>query len=82
MQRERLDTADITGWNEPDYVASRRAGDEWFDRAEAAVLWVPSVLSPHEFNVLFNQTHPDFGRIVVSTPMPARFDPRLWPRRS
>ena len=44
-----------------------------------AVLWVPSVVSPYEYNVLFNQNHKDFDLIVASDPVPARLDPRLNP---
>ncbi|MFK8029984.1 MAG: RES domain-containing protein [Gammaproteobacteria bacterium] len=40
-------------------------GDDWFDKSGVAVLWVPSLVSPYETNVLINQEHPDFRRIKV-----------------
>jgi RES domain-containing protein len=80
LDQDRLDPATIAGWDEPDYVVSRESGDDWYDRGAAAVLWVPSVVSPYEHNVLFNQAHADFRRIRVGDPIPARIDPRVWPR--
>ncbi len=64
-----------------DYRATRRIGDAWYERGESAVLWVPSVVSPYESNVLCNQRHADFPRIVVGEPTPARVDARLPYRR-
>ncbi len=62
-----------------DYTAYRTIGDDWYDRAETAILWVPSVLSPFESNLLFNQEHDDFASLRVHPPIPARLDPRLRP---
>jgi RES domain-containing protein len=81
LKQERLDPAWIPGWDDPDYAVSRAAGDDWYDRGATAVLWVPSVVSPYEANVLFNQLHADFHRVRVGDPKPARIDPRLWPPR-
>ena len=64
-----------------DYRATRRIGDAWYERGNSAVLWVPSVVSPYEYNVLCNQRHADFPRIVVGEPTPARVDARLPSRR-
>ena len=50
------------------YRATRRIGDDWYDRGETAVLWVPSVASPYESNALCSQLHADFSRIVVGEP--------------
>ena len=52
-------------------------GDDWYDRGDTAVLWVPSVVSPYESNALCNQLHADFSRIVVGEPTRARVDARL-----
>ena len=51
-----------------DYRATRRIGDDWYDLGDTAVLWVPSVVSLYESNVLCNQLHADFSRIVVGEP--------------
>ena len=59
------------------YTPFREIGDDWYRRGESAVLWVPSVVSPVEANILVNQTHEDFGKIVIHEPTPARVDSRL-----
>lgn len=60
-----------------DIDACRAIGNRWFDQGKTAVLWVPSVVSPYEDNVLINQTHPDFHKIVVSKPVTPVIDGRL-----
>jgi RES domain-containing protein len=77
LDQEQLDRVDAPVSAQNDYVASRAIGDEWYDRGETAVLWVPSVISPYESNILFNQRHRDFSRIVVGDPTRAHMDPRL-----
>ncbi len=76
IEQEQLDPIDASVLAENDYTASRAIGDEWYDRSETAVLWVPSIVSPYESNILFNQRHRDFGKIVVGHPTPAHVDPR------
>lgn len=39
-------------------------------------MWVPSVVSPYERNVLINRLHPDFAKIRVSAPVRASTDER------
>lgn len=77
LDQEQLDPIDAPVLAENDYAASRAIGDEWYDRGETAVLWVPSVVSPYESNILFNQRHRDFSQIVVGHPTPAHVGPRL-----
>lgn len=81
LEQEQLDTADAPALIDADYTATRVAGDEWYDRGDTAVLWVPSIVSPYESNILFNQRHRDFSRIVVDDPTPTRLDPRLMASR-
>jgi len=68
---EQLDRVDVPEQAGSNYSAFREVGDEWYDRGHTAVLWVPSVVSPYESNVLFNQRHEEFTRIVVGDPVPA-----------
>lgn len=77
VEQEELDRKDLPKTRASNYKAFRDIGDEWYERGETAVLWAPSVVSPVEFNVLINQTHPDFSSIVAHRPTPARVDPRL-----
>lgn len=48
-----------------DYTRTREIGDRWYDRGESVVLRLPSVVSPYESNLLFNQEHADFSRITI-----------------
>lgn len=55
-----------------------RFGDEFASRVGACVLFVPSVLAPHEKNCLVNPVHPDFERIVVRELEAIAYDPRMF----
>jgi RES domain-containing protein len=77
LEQEQLDPKVALVLSQTDYNKSRAIGDEWCDRRETAVLWVPSIVSPYESNILFNQRHRDFSRIVIADPTPAQLDPRL-----
>ena len=77
IDQEELDRDDLARTRANDYAPLRNIGDDWYKRAETAVLWVPSVVSPVERNILFNQQHDDFGKIVVQKPVSVALDPRL-----
>ena len=65
-------------WRQDSAPASTRSiGDAWVLSGTGAALRVPSVVVPMEFNYALNPRHPDFARVVVGTPMPFPFDPRL-----
>lgn len=68
-------------WREhPAPPETRATGDRWVRSARSALLRVPSVVVPVEFNYVVNPGHPDLGRIRIGAPVPFPFDPRL-PRR-
>ncbi len=71
----KQETATIKKLHDSD--ACRKVGNRWYDAADCAVLWVPSVVSPYEQNVLLNQLHPDFSKIKVEPPVKAAIDNRL-----
>jgi len=77
IEQEQLDRDDLPKATLNDYAAFREIGDEWYQRGETAVLWVPSIVSPVEANVLVNQMHGDFAKLIVHKPAPTRIDPRL-----
>ncbi len=52
-------------------------GDRWVSERRSAVLQVPSVVIPDEYNAIINPRHPDFDRLVIGPPKPFEFDPRL-----
>ena len=63
--------------SEPAPLSTRAIGDRWVLANTSAVLRVPSVVVPMEFNYVLNPRHPGFARVVIGTPMPFPFDPRL-----
>ena len=77
---ETLALADLPRWDSPSFEASRMFGDRWYDEKRTPVLFVPSVVTRIERNVLINQEHPDFKRIRASVALPVRWDARLWKR--
>jgi RES domain-containing protein len=56
----------------------KELGTAWARANRTAVLFVPSVVIPHEQNVLINSGHPDFPRIRLRKAEPFSFDPRMW----
>ena len=81
VSQEKLDYMDFAPGGTNDYTRSRAIGDDWYDRCDSAVLFVPSTVSPVESNLLFNQEHNEFSMLVIHDPSPAQIDPRLWPGR-
>ena len=77
LEQERVDDFDRARLTLNDFASTRAVGDRWYDRRRTSVLWVPSAVSPHELNVLFNQRHVDFPRIKTDPPISAHVDPRL-----
>lgn len=77
VEQQRLRRADLPAPAETGYSVCRAVGDDWYDRGDTAVFWVPSMVSPYESNVLLNQRHKDFSRIVFGVPRTAHLDPRL-----
>jgi RES domain-containing protein len=52
-------------------------GAEWLERADSALLKVPSAIVIEEWNYLLNPLHPDFRKLRVSAPKPFNFDQRV-----
>ncbi len=55
-------------------------GNAWLDGRRSAVLCVPSVLIPSEFNYLINPQHPEARQITMAAKSPFTFDARLFGR--
>ncbi len=74
-----LSEADLPeDWNSRPISPSTRAiGDRWVKKQSSAVLRVPSIVVPDEYNYLLNPTHPDFAKIKIGKPIIYFFDPRL-----
>jgi RES domain-containing protein len=66
------------GWDLPDSAVSRDFGDAWLEGRRSAVLLVPSVIAPHDWNAMVNPQHPETARIAVDHPVPVVWDRRLF----
>ena len=66
-------------WHQSPAPASLQAfGRAWFDRADSALLKVPSAIVAQESNFLFNPLHQLAAQIEIGEPESFGFDGRLW----
>lgn len=66
------------GWDaEPAGKVSLDFGDGWIDGGASALLRVPSVIVPEEYNVLINPAHADAKAITVQKVRKWLYDPRI-----
>lgn len=67
------------GWDAiPAGLTSRTAGDAWARARDTALLLVPSVIVPDEYNVLVNPRHDGAAAIGATTIRRWHYDPRLF----
>jgi RES domain-containing protein len=67
------------GWDAiPAGLAARTGGDAWIAAGVSALLLVPSVIVPDEYNVLINPRHADAAAIKATTLKRWIYDPRLF----
>jgi RES domain-containing protein len=84
VMREQVDVDDLPG-NWRDEAAPpelSRFGDEFATSGKSCLLFVPSVLAPHENNCLVNPAHPDFARVVVQSLEALNYDPRMFKKHA
>ncbi len=76
---ETRDTASLpVGWDaEPPGLVSLDIGTSWLKSNRSALLVVPSVIVPEEFNVLINPDHPDSREVAATKVRRWLYDPRL-----
>jgi RES domain-containing protein len=66
------------GWDaDPSGRASIRFGTAWIRSMASALLRVPSVIVPDEYNVLINPLHPDSRTIIAAKIRKWLYNPRL-----
>ncbi|WP_086922685.1 RES domain-containing protein [Variovorax sp. JS1663] len=77
-REERPPQALPVGWSAiPEGGVSVDAGQKWLSGLGSALLLVPSVIVPEEFNILVNPRHPDARGIVATKLRPWFFGQRL-----
>lgn len=66
------------GWKSiPIQPALQEIGNKWLEEGRTAILRVPSVIIPEEYNYLINPLHPDAKRIKVQKVNAFVFDERI-----
>lgn len=79
-RRETPTSLDV-GWDaEPAGRVSIRLGTDWLAAKSSALLIVPSVIVPEEFNLLVNPAHPDAGGVTAKKVRRWTYDPRIRAR--
>lgn len=80
VSREVITVSDLpANWREtPAPPEPAQIGDEFVQKAEKCLLLVPSALAVNENNWLINPGHGESRQIVVNTPEPLWYDPRMF----
>lgn len=74
-----LTAADVRGWDDPDQIAARAAGDAWLAAARSVALIVPSKAgAPLEKSIALNLHHADAKKLHVKSLGPVPWDMRLF----
>ncbi len=61
-----------------DVIECQNYGHEWYHNKSSAVLKVPSVIIPYEYNYVINTEHPDMKKVrVTKVELFHKFDPRI-----
>ena len=76
-QKKSIKNIDV-GWDaEPPGKASLDLGTTWLRAKNSALMIVPSVIIPEEFNVLINPMHPEISSIKATKIRKWLYDPRV-----
>jgi len=68
----------VDRWEQPiPLPQTQEYGKKWIATGRSAVLRVPSVVVPDEWNYLINVRHANFVKIAFGPSEPFHFDPRL-----
>ncbi|MEM7593077.1 MAG: RES domain-containing protein [Cyanobacteria bacterium P01_A01_bin.83] len=57
---------------------TKTEGEKWLKQKRSCIMFVPSVISPVEFNILINEAHPQFSNITTGINQPVVWDKRLF----
>ncbi len=75
---EELIPADLPGWDKRESEAARTFGSLRIKEQRTAILLVPCVIAPMDYNVLLNPNHPLSCHWSVSEERIVRWDERLF----
>ena len=72
------DALPIDWRKEPPPNSTKDLGTQWAKSKNSALLRVPAVVVPIDFNYLININHPEISSLKISDPETFTFDPRMW----
>ena len=80
VKRVRIKESDLpSNWKDfPHPPATQKVGDAFVNDQKAAVVFIPSVVTQGDYNVLINPLHKDFAKIKIVKVEKFPFDHRLW----
>lgn len=83
LSRQQIRATDLpSNWRDPAAPPElARFGDEFAQRGEHCLLFVPSVLAPNENNCLINPAHEHYKQIAIRELEPLSYDPRMFGKR-
>lgn len=66
-------------WKEfPHPMSTQKIGDDFVHANKYCILFVPSVVTPGDFNILINPYHKDFSKISITRTEKFPFDQRIF----
>jgi RES domain-containing protein len=76
---EEINIDDLpSNWQEDSaYSSLQIIGEDWLKSTRTALLKVPSVIIPFEYNYILNPKHPDL-KISIDSSFDFKFDKRMW----
>jgi len=79
LKVKEISLADLPeDWHEiQNQIITQHLGDRWLEKAETAILKIPSAIIQLETNFLLNPSHPDFKKIKIENVEDFIFDPRI-----
>lgn len=80
VMREQVKFGDLpSNWRDEAAPSElTRFGDDFATSGKSCLLFVPSVLAPHENNCLLNPAHRDLARVIVQALEPLSYDARMF----
>ncbi len=80
MKGKRISLAGLpVDWNEfPHPSSTQKIGDNFVRENKYCILFVPSVVTQGDFNILINPNHKDFSRIAIAKTEKFPFDRRIF----
>jgi RES domain-containing protein len=75
---EKVESQGFNSWDINDRHETQNYGRLWLKEQRSLILFIPSIILPHEYNMVINPAHFEFSLLIVCKPQPLAFDTRLF----